>query len=332
MRIDSPSDYCSGGVLPRSFCAAIIGLFFCVSLHAQYPDRPIRVVVPFPPGNAPDLQARLVGEKLSTELRQPVVVENRAGGNTIIGAQVVAQSKPDGYTLYMTTSQHVTLPSLVKNLSFDALRDFVPITTFGLSELSIAVRAEAPINDYAEFLRWAKQKPGALTYGSGGIGSPGHLTCEAIADRAGISLRHIPFKGVTEAMTATISGTVDLACPSASNVVTQIKAGRLKALVTTGDKRHPALPQTPTFREADPSGMVLTAWSALFAPRATPVPVLERLNGAITTFLRTAEYEKFAQRIGTNPAPRTLAQAAEFVVAEEKLVREIIRKAGIQPE
>jgi len=312
--------------------AALFGLFFCAASHAQYPDRPIRIVVPFPPGNAPDLQARMVGERLTAELKQPVIVENRPGGSTVIGAQIVAQAKPDGYTLYMTTSQHLTLPSLIKTLPFDALRDFVPITTMSASELSITVRAEAPVNSYADFLRWAREKPGALTYGSGGAGSPGHLTCAAVADRAGLSVRHIPYKGVTDAMAAAIGGTVDFTCSAAANLVTQIKAGKLKAVVTTGEKRHPALPNTPTFREADAAGMVLTSWSILLAPRGTPQPILAQLNAVVTGMIRSPDYMKFTDRIGSSPAPRTLAEVADLFVSEERHVRAIIRKAGIQPE
>ena len=305
---------------------------FSAATSAQYPDRPIRIVVPFPPGNAPDLQARMLGERFTNEMKQPVIVENRPGGNTVIGAQAVAQSKPDGYTLYMTTSQHLTLPSLIKDLAFDPVRDFVPITTMSASELSITVRTEVPVNSFADFVRLAKEKPGALTYGSGGIGSPGHLTCAAVADRAGLSVRHIPYKGVTDAMAATLSGTVDFTCSAAANLLVQIKAGKLKAIVTTGEKRHPAMPNTPTFREADPAGMVLTSWSILLAPRATPQPILERLNSVTTGMIRTADYVKFTDRIGSTPAPRTLAESTDLFASEEKLVREIIRKSGIQPE
>ena len=312
--------------------ASLFGLFFCAASHAQYPDHSIRIVVPFPPGNAPDLQARLVGEKITADLKQPVIVENRPGGNTVIGAQIVAQAKPDGHTLYMTTSQHLTLPSLIKDLPFDPVRDFVPITTMSASELSVTVRTEVPVNSFAEFVRWAKEKPGALTYGSGGIGSPGHLTCAAVADRAGLSVRHIPYKGVTDAMAATLAGTVDFTCSAAANLLVQIKAGKLKAIVTTGEKRHPALPNTPTFREADASGMVLTSWSILLAPRGTPVPILAQLNGVVTGMIRSAEYVRFTDRIGSSPAPRSLAEVAELFVSEEKLVRDIIRKAGIQPD
>ncbi len=318
--------------MPIFIYAAFVALCFSAPLYAQYPDHPIRIVVPFPPGNAPDLQARLVGEKITAELKQPVIVENRPGGNTVIGAQVVAQAKPDGYTLYMTTSQHLTLPSLIKDLAFDPVRDFVPVTTLSASELSITVRSEVAVNSYADFVRWAKDKPGALTYGSGGIGSPGHLTCAAVADRAGLSVRHIPYKGVTDAMAATLGGTVDFTCSAAANLLVQIKAGKLKAIVTTGERRHPALPNTPTFREADAAGMVLTSWSILLAPRGTPVPVLERLNAVVTGMIRTPEYVKFTDRIGSAPAPRSLAEVAELFVSEEKLVRDIIRKSGIQPE
>lgn len=302
------------------------------AVHAQYPDRPIRIVVPFPPGNAPDLQARMLGERFTAEMKQPVIVENRPGGNTVIGAQAVAQAKPDGYTLYMTTSQHLTLPSLIKDLPFDPVRDFVPITTMSASELSITVRTDVPVNTFAEFVRWAKEKPGALTFGSGGVGSPGHLTCAAVADRSGLSVRHIPYKGVTDAMAATLSGTVDFTCSAAANLLVQIKAGKLKAIVTTGEKRHPALPNTPTFRQADASGMVITSWSILLAPRDTPVPILAQLNSVTTGMIRTPDYVKFTDRIGSSPAPRTLSESADLFVAEERFVREIIRKAGIQAE
>lgn len=312
--------------------AAACGYSLSPELQAQYPERAIRIVVPFPPGNAPDLQARMVGERFTAEMKQPVIVENRPGGNTVIGAQAVAQAKPDGYTLYMTTSQHLTLPSLIKDLSFDPVRDFVPITTMSASELSITVRTEVPVASFTDFVRWAREKPGALTYGSGGVGSPGHLTCAAVADRAGLSVRHIPYKGVTDAMAATLAGTVDFTCSAAANLLVQIKAGKLKAIITTGEKRHPALPNTPTFREADPSGMVLTSWSILLAPRGTPQPVLERLNGMTTAMIRTPDYVKFTDRIGSSPAPRTLAESAELFQSEEKLVRDIIRKSGIQPE
>jgi tripartite-type tricarboxylate transporter receptor subunit TctC len=274
----------------------------------------------------------MIAEKLGAEYRQPIVVENRAGGNTVIGATAVAQSKPDGYMLYLTTNQHVALPALIGKLPFDPVRDFVPITTMSASELFVVVKPDTPVNTLADFLKWAKSEPKGLSYSSGGVGASGHLGCSAIADRAGLNLVHVPYKGVTDAMAAVLGGTVHFTCAAGSNAIPMVNNKQLKALFTTGARRHRALPAIPTLRELEPGGLVFGGWSALVAPRGTPQPVLEKLNGSVTAMMRTPDYERFTDRIGSTPAPRSLAEAAEYFVSEEKLQREIIRKAGIQPE
>ena len=273
---------------------------------AAYPDRPIRIVVPLPAGTAPDIFARFLGQKLTASLKQPVIIENRPGANTVIGTGVVAKATPDGYTLLYATVQHVMLKPLLGTLPFDPATDFVPVTTTSATGMVLIVPASSRFHSAADIVAAQKAKPGEINFATPGIGSPAHLAVQAFLSSTGTSARHIPMKGSTESVTATAGAQVDYTITSITNALPLIQSGKLKPLGSASAQRAERLPAVPTMREAAPPGFIYETWGALFAPAQTPRPVLELLNRELVRVLNEADTREFwgTQR---QPAASTLA-------------------------
>ena len=250
----------SANVLAHFLAISFLLLVVAVEASAapSYPARPVRLIVPFPPGGGNDILARFVGKKFTDRLGQLVVVDNRPGGNGVIGSEALVKAAPDGYTLMLTNNTHVIIPSLLA-LPFDPIKDFAPVATVASTELVLAINSAVPANTLQEFIALAKSKPGELNYGSGGTGNPNHLAGELFNMIAGVKIQHIPYKGAA-AITDLISGQVQMHFPPAIAVLAYIKAGSLKAPAITGNSRSPALPQVPTFVEAGLPGFDMKQW------------------------------------------------------------------------
>lgn len=296
--------------------------------HAAYPERPIRIVVPLPAGTSPDLFARYLGQKLSAALKQPVIIENRPGANSVIGTAVVAKASADGYTLLNASVQHVMLKPLLGKLAFDPDTDFVPVTTVSATEMVLVVPVASRFAAVTDLVAAAKAKPGELNFATPGIGSPAHLAGQAFLSATGTSARHIPMKGSTESVIATVSSQVDYTITAVTNALPLINAGKLRPLASTGLKRIDLLPSVPTMREAMPPGFTYETWQTLFAPAATPRHVLELLNREFVRMLNEADTREFLEKNGSAPRPRSLAAAREFVREEALKAVELVKAIG----
>ena len=268
-------------------------LLFALSAttYAQFPSRPIKIIVPIPAGGAPDIAARVVGQKLAELLGQPVAVENHAGSNGNIAGDLVAKSAPDGYTLLLGQDSLIAInPHLYAKMSFDPLKDLIPVATVASNQFVLAVNPSLPVRNFQEFIDYARRAKPPLAYASGGNGSQHHLAMEILKQRAGIDMLHVPFKGGAPATTATVAGDT-AAMFSGTSTSAQIKAGRLRALAVTGTRRSPEFPELPTIGEFYP-GYEVTIWLALFAPAGTPEAVLARLRAAVATALAAPDVKE----------------------------------------
>jgi len=268
----------------KGFPAIAVALLASVAA-AQYPSKPVRLLVPIPPGGGPDLVGRLIAARLTETLGQPVVVENRVGGNGMVAGEAVAKAAPDGYTLLVGMDSLLAInPHLYARMPFDPLSDLAPVASLVSNGFFLVVNPQLPVHNLAEFIEYAKRANPPLQYASGGNGSQHHLTMERLKGRAGIGLAHIPYKGGAPATAATVSGEV-AAMMSGTSTAPQIKAGRLRVLAYTGPKRSSLLPEVPTIAETYPD-FEMTQWYGLFAPPATPEAVLARLRAEVNRVLK----------------------------------------------
>ncbi len=252
-----------------------------VAAQQNYPTRPIRIIVPYPPGGSNDYLARLFSPKLTEILGRQVVVENRGGGNTIIGNDAVAKSTPDGYTLLLAGSSQVAIPHLYGNIPYDTINDFTPIAGIARSEFILAVHPALPVNTVGELIALAKKKPGELDYATSSNGGATHLAAVQFQMLTGVKMQQIPYKGGGPAMSDLLGGHVQLAFANPASVMPLVKTGRLRAIAVTGEKRLEALPQVPTFAEAGLPGLALRNWYAITAPAGTPKAVIDKLSTVI---------------------------------------------------
>ena len=303
-------------------------IWFTTIAAAAYPERPIRIVGPLPAGTSPDLFARHLGQKLSASLKQPVIIENRPGANSVIGTGMVAKASADGYTLLDASVQHVMLKPLLGTLAFDPDKDFAAVATISATEMMLVVPAGSRYSSVTELVAAAKSRPGELNFATPGIGSPAHLAGQAFLSATATSARHIPMKGSTESVAAVVGNQVDYTVTAISNALPLIQGGRLRPLASTGTKRHALLPAVPTMREALPVGFVYETWQALFAPAQTPLSVQELLNREIVRFLGEADTREFFERYGSSPQPRSLAESSEFVRQEARKAVELVKAIG----
>jgi tripartite-type tricarboxylate transporter receptor subunit TctC len=298
-----------------------------------YPNRPIRLVVPYPAGGTADAMARALGQELMVAWGQPVVVENRPGASTIIGAEFVARSAPDGYTLLFTTDSTLTInPMLHKQLSYQPQKDFAPITVIGYQDLVLVVHPSVPARTLEEFVALAKAKPGTLNYGSFGNGSQPHLAMEMFSQLAGISLMHVPSKGIAQVLTDLLSDTVQTAFVGVS-AAGLIRDGKVRGLAMGGDQRSPLFGDVPTFAEKGYPQMYARAWWGIVAPAGTPGDIIEKLNIGLNRVIRDPQFqEKRMLPQGLDPAGTSPAAFAELIREDAKRWAKVIELAGIRPE
>ncbi len=297
-----------------------------------YPTRPVRLLVPFPPGGPVDITARIIGPELSQSMGQPIVVDNRAGAGGIVAADVVAKSAPDGYTLLLGTVTNAINPSVVPKLPFDAQKDFTPVTMLVVITSILAVHPGVQATSVQSLLALAKAKPGALRYASTGNGTPGHLAAELFKVMGGVDMLHVPYKGAAPALVDVISGQVQVVLLSAPGLVPHVRAGRLRALAVTNAKRSALLPELPTIAESGLPGFEAEGWHGVFLPSRTPASVVATLNRSLLNALAIEDVRKRLMQGGAEPIGLPPAEfAAKFKAEVERWAR-VVKAAGIKAD
>jgi len=297
----------------------------------DYPNRPVRVIVPFPPGQAADLFGRLVADELSKRWPQRVFVENRAGGAGAIGMEAGARSEPDGYTLVVGTSGTLGInPSVMPNLPYDAARDFAAISNIFTLPLVVVAHPGSGLDSLRTVLARAKEQPGQLNYASAGPGTAQHLAMEMLAHRAGVRMTHVPYRGSGPAMADLIAGNVPLMMDSLASALPHVQAGRVRALAITGRERVKQLPDTPTVAESGLAGYEALGWSGLVAPAATPPAIIARINAEVVAILRDPAVAARMVEMGGFPAPGTPEEFGSFIRGEMEKWRSVARDANVR--
>jgi tripartite-type tricarboxylate transporter receptor subunit TctC len=294
-----------------------------------YPTRPVRLIVADAAGGAPDQLARVLAKTLSENLGQQIVVDNRPGAAGALGADLAARSPADGYTLLLTTTAiYAILPSLKKNLSYEPVRDFMPISRIATASNVLVVNVALPVASVAELVKLAKSKPGVLNYASAGIGSPAHLAGEMLNLLAGIKLTHVPYKGAAPGLLDVIAGNAQLIITSPIAAGAHMSGGRVRALATTGSERNPRLPDLPTVADTVPGYEITQSWGVV-APAGTPAQIVAQLNEQIVRALRSPDVMEGVTRTGAIPAGDTAAAFAAFMASERQRLGDVITKTGI---
>lgn len=302
-------------------------------LAQNYPDKPVRIVVPFSPGGGSDIVTRAFSLPLSSILGQPVIVDNRPGADGLIGAMMVAKSPPDGHTLLVgTTGPIVISPALKTKMPYEVLRDFIPVTQLITQPIWLVVHPSLPVKTVSEFIALAKARPGELSYGSAGIGNGTHLAAEIFKSLTRVNMLHVPYKGTSPAVTDLIGGHVQVIFSSISVMLPQINDGKLRPLAVGSEKRMTMLPNVPTMAEAGVKGFDASSWYGLFAPAGTPGPIVARLSSEVSKILRGAEIQKLMVAQGAAPVGNTREEFTAHIKAEQVKWREAIRAAGVKPE
>jgi tripartite-type tricarboxylate transporter receptor subunit TctC len=311
-------------------CALVFASF--VAAAQSFPSKPIKLVVPYPPGAAADAIARLVAPKLTEDLGQPIVIENRGGAGGNIGSEFVAKSAPDGYTVEVSTDgPHVGNAFLLKSMPYDPIKDFTPITLAVKNILVLVANPSLPVNSVPELIEYAKKNPGKLSFGTPGNGSPHHFAGALFNQLAGTDLQHVPYNGGGPAVTDLIGGQIPLAVSSLVSVAAQIKEGRVKVLAVADKERYSGLPGVPTIGETLP-GFVMTSWNGFFAPARLPAPILARLHESITKALRGPEVSARLHALGLEVVAGTPEQFAAQQKADYELRANLAKSIGLQPE
>ena len=300
---------------------------------AEYPARPIRLVVPYPPGGQTDAYARLIAQGLNAAWGQPVVVENRAGANGLIATNLVKQASPDGYTLVFTANSAHTIGPLVRDpRPFEAVDDFTPVAIAVKYPMYLLIEQRIPARSVAEFVAYAKSPQGQINYSSAGIGSGGHIACELFSGATGINARHVPYKGSAPAQLALVSGEVQMFCDSVGNSQALVKEGKMRGLAITAPTRLPAAPEIPTMAEAGLPGVDVSIWLGMLGPKGMPAAIATKLNAEVVRIMQTPEIRQRAFREGTETASATPEQFAAFMRAEQERYGKVIREKQIKAE
>lgn len=302
------------------------------ALGQQYPTKPVRLIVPFAPGGPADITARIVSQKLGETFNQQFVVENRAGATGTIGAEQVARSTPDGYTVLVTASAHVIVPHMFSKLSYDALRDFTPVTVVMTSPLLMTVTRSLPVKSVKELIALAKSRPGELSFGSSGSGSSTHLTAELLKSVTGTKITHVPYKGQGQAISDVISGQIQLMFLSPPAAKQYVDAGRLRALAITSEQRFSQMPDVPTFLELGYKDLVTGSWYGVWVPAKTPEAVVSRLNTELVRIVNMPDVRNRIVELGGVPVGNTVAEFDAFQRAESARWAKIIKEAGAKLE
>jgi tripartite-type tricarboxylate transporter receptor subunit TctC len=298
----------------------------------QYPVKPVRLIVPFVPGGNTDIIARVVTPEMSKALGQQIVIENRGGAGSTIGTEVVARAPADGYTLLMVSAAHVINPAMIRKLPYDSIKDFAPISVVADVPTAFAVHPALPVKNVKEFIALAKARPGQLNYSTAGRGTVGHLSAELLSSIAQIKMVHIAYKGTGQSITDLIAGHVQLQFSSMPAVINQARAGKLRLLAQTGEKRSAAASDVPTMLESGVKGFVVSSGFGLLAPAGTPRPVIDRVHGALLKALADPGVRNNLSGQGADPVGNTPEAYDAFNKTEIAKWIKVAREAGIEPE
>ena len=312
----------------------MVGVFLGAGAAAQqYPSKPIRLMVPFPPGGSTDIVARIVAQKLGTQLGQQLVIENRGGAGGTLGTSVVAKAPPDGYTLVVgTTSTHVVAPSVYQKLEYDPVKDFAPISLMAVTPYLLVVNPNVQAKSVKDLVELMKAQPGKLNYASAGVGSTTHLAMEMLKGASKTYALHIPYNGNGPAGTAVIAGQVEILFGSLPAVLAHAKSGRVRALAVGTPKRSPSLPEVPTVAESGYPGFDASLWLAIMAPAGTPAPVIERLNREIIAAVSSKDTAETLDKNGAEPLTSTPAELAAMIKDGVAKYAKVVKDAGVKPE
>lgn len=297
---------------------------------ADWPDRPITLIVPFPAGGGTDTFARPLAQQLSMQLGQTMVVDNKGGAGGTVGAGVAAKAKPDGYTFFMGGAHHAVAPSLYKNLSYDIQKDFVPVALLAQPPQVVVVNAsKLPVNTLQEFIEYARKRPGEINFGTAGKGSTHHLAGELFALQTDIKLVDVPYQGAGPMLSALIGGQVDLAFDGLGSSAGHIRAGSIKPLAVAAAQRSPSFPDVPTVAEAGVPGYEVSTWYAMWAPAGTPQPVVDKMIAEVTKALNTPKIKEIWAGNGSTIPNVTGAQFGGFVDSEIKRWADVVKQSGV---
>ena len=309
-----------------------VPMLFAASAKAEYPDKPIKLIVAFTAGGSPDTTGRRIAQRLTTDLHQQVVVENKPGAAGNIGAEAAARAAPDGYTLFLMANSHAINATLYTRLNYDPVKDFTPICRVSAGAALMVVPPSSPAKTVAEFVALAKSKPGKLNYGSGGSGSPAHLSAEAFRLATGIDYLHVPHRGAPEIVRALLAEQIDVGFPTFETAAGLVAQKSLRALATTGAKRARVLPDVPTMMEALPNGFVLEGWLGLAAPAGTPPQIVERLNAAMVEALKDPAFRDSLESGGNEVSYAGPAEFRDFIPKDVVKWRALIETVGAKVE
>ncbi len=313
----------------------LVALILSDTAFAQaYPSRPVRIVIPFPPGGNVDTFARVLYQQVEKELGQPIVIDNRGGANGILGADIVAKATPDGYTMLNTSFAFAVNPSIVRKMPFDVVKDFAPVTDLALGTGYLMVaNQQFPAKTVKALIALAKQQPGKIRYSTAGVANGQHLAGALFAEKAGVDMLHVPYKGGGPAVTAALGGEVQIHYPAPAVGIPHVKAGRLRGLGFTGNKRLASLPDVPTIAEAAIPGFVADAgWHGVFAPAKTPPAIVKKVQEAISNALQAPHVRDYFLNGGYEPQGHSPAEWAKLFRADLKRYAEITRIAKIEPQ
>lgn len=316
----------------KAACAALMLSAAFGAAAAEYPSKTIKWVVPFPPGGAMDVMARTLGEKLAQSMKQPVIIENRAGAGGVIGSGIVAKSDPDGHTMMIVSIGHAVNPSLYSKVPYDAVKDFQPVSLVGIVPNILVVNPAVKATSVKDLIALAKAEPGKLSYASAGTGTTVHLAAELFASMAGVDIMHVPYKGSSPAVTDLISGQVNMMFDSISSAKPFIESGKLKALAVTTSKRSSLFPNVPTVAEAGLKAYELSGWYAVFVPAKTPKPIVDRLNSELLKALKQPEVRQRFASIGAEVVGSSPDELARYLKSETARWAKVVQDRNIKAD
>jgi tripartite-type tricarboxylate transporter receptor subunit TctC len=337
--IPRPARRPPGAHLRRRRCSAAVGAGLAAlalgvgpAWGQEYPVRPVRIIVPFAPGGSADVFGRFIAQRLQESLGQSFIIDNRPGGGSVIGTDAVAKSAPDGYTLLLMSNTHTVNESLLPNKPFALLRDFTPVAPINASDLVLVVKAALPAKTLPELLAAARAKPGAMSYASSGPGTPYHMAGELLKAMAGVSIVHIPYRGSSGARTDVLGGQVEMMFDAIPTMVEHVRAGKVRALATTGKTRSAILPDVPTLAEAGVPGYEATLWLGLMAPKGTPAAVVSRLNAEVAKITANPEVRHTWAQQGTVAMTMGVDEFGRYLAADIDKWAKVVKFSGAKAE
>ena len=315
----------------RRWTLVFLAAGFSLLAHAQFPDKPIKIIVPYPPGGTTDLLARSLAPRLTERLNQPVLIDNRGGAGGVIGSQVVAKAPADGYTLvFGSIASHGILPAIQNPPPYDPLKDFAPISLVAMTPNVLLANVASPFKSLSDLIQMARSKPGELNFGSTSLGGSPHMSGELLKSLAKINMVHVPYKGGAPMLVDLIGGQVPIAFDNLPSSIQHIRSGKVRALAVTTTKRWPGAPEIPTMAEAGLTNYESSAWFGLFAPGATPKPVVELLQRHVAAILKQPEVEKLYLEQGAMPVGNTSEEFAKFIAGEMVKWRTVVNDTGVK--